>query len=205
MNNVLKLIGLAVCIIGIFYIWRSCSPDNYTEQSNTTEVSIDTTIVDSLRSVIASYESIDSTQRDTIRDTVYIEVPSQVNDSTNKYVNSYSDSTLNAEITSVVSAKRTNNMYEGYLQSQEFSYTIKQERVRTVTDSIFVTRTKTITNTKTLVKQPKPYFTIGAEIGKHTFGPIVGFTKPEQYHVFYRYDLTNNSHSLGFAIPITFQ
>ena len=203
-KTTLKIIGGIIIAVLLFTAYQKCSPDRYSSDTTTVETRIDTTTVDSLRSVIEQYKKIAESRRDTVVDTLYIEKPVQIDDSTNRYTNMYSDSTLDATITSSVTAREDNGSYEGVLVDQVFTYSVKQERVRTIRDVITLNTTQTITKTRTLVKEPKSYFSIGGQVGRKTAGPVLQFTNPNKYNIFYSYDLVHGSHSVGFTVPIKF-
>lgn len=195
------LIAVAVFIIG-FTIYQKCQPE-YIEDKTETTTDLQTKI-DSLQAIVTYYESIPPAKRDTVKDTVYIEKPISVDSSTNLYNTTYSDSTLDAWITSKVTANKFGSDYKGVLVDQIFTYSIKRQKVKEINNTIKVNTLKTVTTTRTLVKNPKPFFTIGAELGPQTVGPIIGYSKPGQFNIFYRYDLNHNAHSIGFQLPIKF-
>lgn len=202
-KSIYKIIAAVVVAIILFTVYQNFKPD-YKQTSSTTEVEEDTVSTDTLQFEQVFWQNLQPSKIDTVRDTVVVEKPVPINDSTNRYTNFYSDSTLDATIISEVTAKSRDGIYRGFITDQVFMYSIKRERVNRVENVIETTKLRTITNTKTLTREPKPYFSIGAMVGKHNYGPVLSFNKPNQFNAFYYYDVDNDAHSIGFTIPIKF-
>jgi len=185
-------IAIVVCIVG-FTIYNELFP-NYKIETKT-ELVADSTAIDSLQSQVSYWETIADSLRREVKDTVIINAPVAVNDSVNSYTSYYADSTISASWESRV---------KGELQRQIFTYILKQQKVVDNKETITITNTKTYRETITRTLQPKPYFSIGAELGEHTFGPILSYTTAKQYNLFYRYDVNTGSHNIGFTMPIRF-
>lgn len=195
MKQAVKL-GIGAFLLLVLYTvgLNLFTPDFLTEK---VEVEVETTTeIDSARVYEEYSEKIPPEDIDTVFVTVEIPTPTPLDEHRNSYTTSYSDSLIAASWTSIV---------EGRLESQEFEYFIKRRIVReeklTLTHTITTVRTETITK----VKNPKPYFTAGAEFTNlNTLSLSAGYMTRSRYHFYYRHNLDLNSHSIGIQVPIRF-
>lgn len=200
-----KLIIGGLLLILLYGIFREITSPNYVKTETITETVIDTTKVDSLQTIIDSYQNLPSQRIDTVyADTLYITEQASINDSTRTYRTTYRDSTITINISSAIGLRYQTGGYQGVLVNQDLNYFLRQERVRTIDNEIVLTRTKVITNTERYVEKPKPYFSGGAIGGNNSFGPVVSYTSPSKTTVFYHYDLVTDSHKGGFLLPLNF-
>ena len=195
MNNLLSsisVIGLLVLLGVSFYLGGKFQEPEIITKTKTVTI-IDTTTVDSLKTIIEKFEEVPVIERDT----VYLDRP-EVDDifteSSRQITTTYSDSMLTAS-----------NYIELDLESNDikdhrFSYLLKRRLVRQIdrTQIKHITRTTTTTETRTI--QEGGYFQAGAIASFDSFAPVIAYTTRNKSTLMYGYDFMNDMHKAGFMI-----
>lgn len=191
MNDILKLFLYAIGIaIILTFVQRQFFPK--IETKTVTHTVVDTTLVDSLYSVIEYLEDIPDVERDTV--IKYVEIPAPIErDNQRIYRTGLSDNLINIGVESTI--------YENSLISQQIEYMLKQRIVReskleltyhidTITQ---ITTTRTIHNS---------FISAGAIINQESIIPAITYTSRNNITFLFGYDVLNDNISGGILIPL---
>jgi len=193
MSDIFKLLLYAVGIaIALTFVQRNFFPK--IETRTVTETVIDTTLVDSLYTVIERLEDIPEPERDTVFVTADISEP-VVRDSLRTYYTGLSDPLININVESNI------NINTSSLISQQISYILKQRLVREQRTELTynIREVTTITTTRTINRS---YVSVGAIINLDSITPAVAYTSRNNTTFLFGYDITNDHYSAGILVPL---
>lgn len=184
---------LYVVLSATVILFLVCS-DSHVETKIIDTTVIDSVSIDSLTKRISFLESLPPI---IVTDTLVITVPTKIDTNTYRYTFPYEDSLLTAKIS-------LDTFSEIKIKSVVLDYTLERDQ-KVVKETTYITntiyQTRTIETVNTL--SPKPYLTVGLDVGTISFiSPSVGFVTRDSYHFRYMYDVGLGSHRVGVSIPI---
>lgn len=169
--------------------------------SDETVTTIDSTVVDSLNKRIEYLENINNP--DTVEVRVEVPVPVETDGGFNRYEPSYSDSLITAKWGLTVDGT--------IVEEIEFEYFLKKRVVRedvtTITETRYVTTTRTITQRI----RPKGHLSVGGftgvvglnDVSSVQLGGTLKYTNSDRQSVYVNYDFLNQGVMVGFTIPLS--
>lgn len=198
MKDIIFYFIIAILAIGLGYHFIK-GPEII--ETETTKVVQDTTVVDSLKTVIEYWQDIAENERDTIEVKVEVPVPSPLDDDINRYRIPYSDNTLSALVGLDVEGKIVSEM--------DFSYSLKREFVREIDNRIYTTRYVETERTITRTIQPSAYMSLGLGVfatADDIFAvPTLTYTSAGRSQYSIGYDVINHGVYVGVSVPISFR
>lgn len=193
MSDITKLFLYALLLaIAFTFVQRKFFPK--IETVTKTETVVDTTLVDSLYSVIEYYENIPEQEQDTVIKYVPIPAPT-IEDSVKTYRTGLSDQMVTIGVESKINSNTSS------LISQQIEYLLKQRLVRESKLEIEY-HINTITKTTTTRTINNSFVSAGAIVNQHSIIPSIVYTTRNNTTLLLGYDINNQAISGGVLIKI---